>query len=105
MADKNNVQFEDQTPKPDPALRRLDVLLGTWDLTGHTLDSDEDNITGWNTFEWLPGGFLMKSTGEINFKGALSVDGKTLSGGWRPRQGEQESPENSYDAIMTRVKK
>jgi len=51
MADKNNIQVEDQTPQPDAALKRLDVLLGTWDLTGHTLDSDEDNITGWNTIE------------------------------------------------------
>ena len=71
MADKNNVQFKDQTSKPDPALKRLDVLLGTWDLTGHTLDADD----------------------------------KTLSGGWRPKQGEQASPENSYAAFMARIKK
>ena len=152
----DDLQLEDEIPQPDPALKALDVLIGTWDLKGHTLDSDEDDITGWNTFEWLPGGFFMKSTGEINFKGALiqsleiigydpenhtfpsnvysnmdgkvlpyswniqgnsvthsdktstytgtfSADGKTLSGGWRPKESEQESPENSYDAIMTRV--
>ena len=156
MTDKDNAQAEDQAPKPDPALNRLDVLIGTWDLKGRTLDSDKDNITGWNTFEWLPGGFFLKSTGEINFKGVLiqsleiigydpeshtfpsnvysnvdgkvlpydwnvqgqvvthsdktstytgtiSADGKTLSGGWRPKEGEQGSPENSYDAIMTLV--
>ena len=158
MTDNDNVQADDEIARPDPALKRLDVLLGTWDLKGRTLDSDKDNITGWNTFEWLPGGFFLKSTGEINFKGALiqsleiigydpeshtfpsnvysnldgnvlpydwnvegntvrhsdktstyagtiSEDGQTLSGGWRPKHGEQESPENSYDAIMTRVKK
>ena len=157
MADKNNVQEKDEI-QSNPALKRLDILIGTWDLTGRTLDSDQGNITGWNTFEWLPAGFFLKSTGEINFKGALiqsleiigydpendtfpssvysnmdgnvlpyswnvqgntvthsdktskytgtiSEDGQTLSGGWRPKQGEQESPENSYDAIMTRVKK
>jgi len=156
MADKNNVQEKDEI-QPNPALKRLDILIGTWDLTGRTLDSDEDNITGWNTFEWLPGGFFLKSTGEINFKGALiqsleiigydpendtfpssvysnmdgkvlpydwnvegntvthsdktsiykgtlSGDGQTLSGGWRPKPGEAESSENSYDAVMTRVK-
>lgn len=155
--DKIKTKVAEQQPKPDPALKRLDVLIGTWDLKGRTLDSNEDNITGWNTFEWLPGGFFLKSTGEINFKGTivqsleliaydpstrtfpsnvysnmdgnvlpyywdvqgntvthsdktstytgtLSEDDQTLSGGWRPKEGEQESPENSYDAVMTRVK-
>ena len=154
----DDLQAEDAVPQPDPALKALDVLIGTWDLKGRTLDSDKDNISGWNTFEWLPGGFFLKSIGEINFKGVLiqsleiigydpeshtfpshvysnldgnvlpyswniegntvthsdktskytgtiSEDGQTLSGGWRPKKGEQESPENSYDAIMTRVKK
>ena len=154
--DQTNVQDSQQPPKPHPALKRLDVLIGTWDLTGRTLDSDTDNITGWNTFEWLPGEFFLKLTGAIDFKGdkiqsleiigydpstntfpssvysnmdgdvlpyswdvqgntvmhsdasskytgTLSKDGQTLSGGWRPKEGEQESPKNSYDAIMTRV--
>ena len=156
MTDNDNVQAEDKVPQPNPALKALEVLIGTWDLMGRTLESEKDNITGWNTFEWLPGGFFLKSTGEINFNGTLiqsleiigydptnrtfpsnvysnmdgkvlpyswyiqgntvthsdktsmytgtfSADGKTLSGGWRPKEGEQESPENSYDAIMTRV--
>jgi hypothetical protein len=58
-----------KTPEPDPALKRFEVLLGTWDMTGRTVDSDVDNISGWNTFEWLPGGFFIKSVGEINFNG------------------------------------
>ena len=154
----NNVQPKDEIPQPNPALKALEVLIGTWNLKGRTLDSDKNNITGWNTFEWLPGGFFLKSTGEINFKGVLiqsleiigydpesgtfpsnvysnvdgkvlpyewnvegntvthsdktstykgtiSEDGQTLSGGWRPKQGEQGSAENPYDAIMTRVEK
>ncbi len=154
--DEPNSQAQ-QPPKPDPALKRLDVLIGTWDLKGHTLDSAEENITGSNTFEWLSGGFFLKSAGEINFKGVklqsleiiaydpstdtfpssvyssmggdvlpyswdvqgntvthsdassrytgtLSEDGMILSGGWRPKKGEEENPENSYDAVMTRVK-
>ena len=59
------------TDEAKSALQRLEVLIGTWDMTGRTLDSDYDNITGWNTFEWLPGGFFMNSFGEINFKGEL----------------------------------
>src|SRR5215472_1966062 len=54
---------------PDPALRRLGRLVGTWKLTGRTLSSSEDNITGWTTFEWLPGGFFLKAVGEITFQG------------------------------------
>jgi len=55
--------------KPDPALNRLNILIGTWNLKGRTLDSKSDDVTGWNTFEWLPGRFFLKSFGEINFKG------------------------------------
>lgn len=155
MAQNNDPQTETDTSKPHPALQRLNVLIGTWDMKGHTLNSKEDNITGWNTFEWLPGGFFLKSTGEINFKGAiiqsteiigydpatdtfpskvysnmdgnilpyswnvqgnivthsdptsqytgtLSEDGKTLTGGWRANTGEEQSEENSYDAVMWR---
>jgi len=158
MTDDDKLQAEDEIPQPNPALKALEVLIGTWDLKGRMLDFDKDNITGWNTFEWLPGGFFLKSTGEINFKGILiqsleiigydpesktfpsnvysnvdgnvlpyswniqgntvthsdktskytgtiSENGQTLLGGWRPKQGEQESPENSYDAIMRRVTK
>jgi hypothetical protein len=60
-----------QQPKPDPALKRLEKLVGKWELKGRTLGSKEDNITGWNTFEWMPGGFFLKSLGEINFKGFI----------------------------------
>jgi Protein of unknown function (DUF1579) len=58
-----------QAPRPDPALRRLEKLVGTWELKGRTLDSKEDNITGWTTFEWMPGGFFLQISGEITFQG------------------------------------
>jgi len=41
-------------PTPDPALKRLEKLVGTWELKGRTLHSKEDNITGWTTFGWMP---------------------------------------------------
>src|SRR5437867_4783123 len=53
---------------PAPALKRLDKLVGTWDLKGRTSDAREDNVTGWSTFEWMPGGLFMKVTGEITLK-------------------------------------
>jgi Protein of unknown function (DUF1579) len=143
--------------RPDPALKRLETLVGKWELKGRTLDSDVDNITGWNTFEWMPGRFFLKSEGEINFKGFLlkaleiiaydpkrnvfpsnvyssmsgdvipyewdvqgstlihsgmgaaykgtiSQDGSTITGGWRPNEGTPETEGAAYDAVMTRVK-
>ena len=69
---KNNAygQAPQQLVKPSPALKRLEKLVGTWDIKGRTLDSKEDNITGRMTCEWLPGEFFLKQSGEINFRGA-----------------------------------
>jgi hypothetical protein len=52
-----------QPLQPNPALKRLEVLVGTWDLRGRTLDTAEDNITGWVDFEWLQGGFFLEARG------------------------------------------
>jgi len=46
--------------KPDPVLRRLDVLVGTWDIKGRESGMDGE-INGQVTFEWMEGGFLLKS--------------------------------------------
>ncbi|HKY53546.1 MAG TPA: DUF1579 family protein [Anaerolineales bacterium] len=67
--DKTKVQAPLQPAKPDPALRRLDILVGKWELRGRTLDTAEDSITGWVNFEWLPGGFFLEARGEIDFRG------------------------------------
>lgn len=66
MANSENTQ---PMTTPDPALKRLEKLVGTWELKGRTLNSKEDNITGWTTFEWLPGGFFLQSVGEMTFHG------------------------------------
>jgi hypothetical protein len=56
---------------PDPILRwsAWKNWSAPWELKGRTLDSKEDNISGWSTFEWLPGGFFLQISGEITFKG------------------------------------
>ncbi len=56
-------------PAPDPALKRLGKLVGTWTMQGRTLDSKEDNVFGRNTFEWLPGGFFLQQRVELDFMG------------------------------------
>lgn len=58
-----------QLPKPEPALRRLDVFVGTWNIRGRTLGSKTDNVSARTTFEWLPGGFFLKQTFEADFAG------------------------------------
>jgi hypothetical protein len=58
-------------PAPDPALKKFEILVGKWKFTGRTLDSREDNISGWNTFEWIAGGFFLKSEGELTFQGMV----------------------------------
>ena len=58
-----------QLPTPDPALRRLDPFIGSWQMTGRTLGSDIDNISARTTFEWLPGSFFLVQRFEADFAG------------------------------------
>jgi Protein of unknown function (DUF1579) len=68
-----------KVPTPGPALKRLDRLVGTWDMTGRTLDSEADNVFGRTTFSWVPGGFFLEQRVAIDFLGteieALEVIG------------------------------
>ena len=66
-------------PEPDPALRRLDRLVGTWTMEGNLVGSDEKNITGETTFRWLPGGFFLEQRVRIDFMG-LQIDSLELIG-------------------------
>ena len=68
--DKTKVQAPLQPVRPDLALRRLEKLVGKWELRGRTLDTDEDNITGWVNFEWLPGRFFLEARGKIDSMGS-----------------------------------
>jgi hypothetical protein len=54
-------------PTPDPALKRLERYVGTWDMKGRTVGSEVDNVSGRATFEWLPGGFFMQQRTSLNF--------------------------------------
>jgi hypothetical protein len=68
-----------QAPTPDPALKRLGKFVGTWDMKGRTLNSNEDNVFGRATFEWLPGGFFLQQRIELNFIG-LEIQSLELIG-------------------------
>ena len=46
MADSNNRLVADMPGEPNPKLRRLDHLVGTWKVTG-------PQIEGQVSFEWM----------------------------------------------------
>lgn len=58
MADDN----EFAVPRPSPALRRLEFLVGSWRSEG-TLEcgamGPAGTLSGTETFAWLPGGFFL----------------------------------------------
>jgi hypothetical protein len=66
-------------PQPDPALRRLDRLVGRWAMEGNLVGSDEKNITGETSFSWLPGGFFLEQRVHIDFMGQ-QIDALELIG-------------------------
>ena len=47
--------------------------MGTWKLTGKTLDATEINIQGHATFSWLPGKFFFQQDIELDFMGHLII--------------------------------
>jgi Protein of unknown function (DUF1579) len=76
MADNST---QSQLPTPDPALKRLDRLVGTWSMEGHLLGSDKMNIKGQATYRWLPGGFFLEQRVKLDFMG-LDIDSLELIG-------------------------
>jgi hypothetical protein len=72
MADDTEAQ---DTPTPDPALKRLNRLVGRWSMKGRPLGSDEDSITGMTTFKWLNGAagksFFLEQDMEMDYDGSL----------------------------------
>jgi hypothetical protein len=49
-------------PAPDPALKRLDFLVGEWKLSGRTVEGPlgpSMKLDGTETFEWMVGGFFL----------------------------------------------
>ena len=64
---------QQEAPTPDPALRRLDRLVGTWEMKGHLVGSDNDSITGTTRFSWLHGpqgkSFFLQQDMEMDYDG------------------------------------
>lgn len=63
MAESKTTQAERQTPnKPNPALKRLDVLVGKWQSEGETIASKDEpavKIKGTDNYEWFHGDYFL----------------------------------------------
>ena len=69
MADDNTDDARaHEPPGPNPALRSLDVMVGTWELKGR-VSGPEGEIHGRPTFEWMEGGFYLVQHVEIDHIG------------------------------------
>jgi uncharacterized protein DUF1579 len=75
----NEYEGAARPPGPDTALQRLERFVGTWEVTGRTLDAQEENVSGRLAFEWLPGGFFLQQRVQIDFMG-LDVRGLEIIG-------------------------
>jgi hypothetical protein len=51
MAENSEAQATQQQPAPNPDLKSLDRLVGTWDVSG--------GVEGRIVFEWMEGGFFL----------------------------------------------
>jgi hypothetical protein len=64
--DTYNAQAHEQQPLPNPVLKSLDVMVGTWDLKGRESGTDGE-IHGQVTFEWMEGGFYLVQRVDIDY--------------------------------------
>ena len=69
----NKAANDSGAPKPSPALKRLDRLVGTWKMQGHAIGANEENITGTTTFKWLGGesgtSFFLQQDMDMDYAG------------------------------------
>lgn len=71
-------------PVPDEELRRLDRLVGTWEVTG--------GAEGRVTYEWMPGGFFLLQHIDLEQFGQR-VTGMEVIGRTRPFGASEPSPD------------
>ncbi len=82
MAENNNVQAAYQPSEPNPDLKSMDRLVGTWKVSGPDID-------GQVRFEWMEGGFFMVQ--HVDFvHGGRKIKGIEIIGHFQPF-GEQTS--------------
>jgi hypothetical protein len=84
--------MSNETPQPNPDLKSLDRLVGTWRVSGPDID-------GQVTYEWMEGGFFLLQ--RVNFvHGGRQIKGLEVIGHEQPFGGEPSADIKSrfYDA-------
>jgi len=74
--DANNAQAHQQPPQPNPDLKNLDILVGTWDMSG--------DVQGQVTFEWMEGGFFLIQRVDLGQQDGQRTKGIEIIGHERP---------------------
>ncbi len=102
MEDKQDIDEHgvDQPPTPNPDLRSLDKLIGTWQVSGEA--------EGTTTYEWAEGGFFLFQHVELGGTKGLEVIGHAHSYGEQPSEdirsryygfGEGETLDYTYELV------
>jgi hypothetical protein len=69
------------TPTPDPGLKPLDKLVGTWEISGEA--------EGQTTYEWMEGGFFLIARGQLKQGGNAYRHMEIIGYDRDPMTGEQ----------------
>jgi hypothetical protein len=82
-----NAEDKQQTPEPNPSMKTLDVLIGTWHVTNRDLNTGRE-WHGQDTFEWLDGGFFLayhhEEFSESRIKGLMLIGFERVWGASAP---------------------
>lgn len=65
MSDEHSGPPAPPPSEPNPLLKNLDVLVGTWKMTGNDANTN-DAIAGTVSFEWFDGGFFLVQRVEMD---------------------------------------
>ncbi len=74
--DANNAQAIQQPPQPNPDLKNLVILVGTWEMSG--------DVHGQVTFEWMEGGFFLIQRVDLGPQDGQRIKGIEIIGHERP---------------------
>ena len=93
MTDTDNYAQSEQPPTPNPDLKSLDRLVGTWNVSG-------PDIAGQVTYEWLEGGFFLMQRFDF-VHGGHAVKGIEIIGHLQPfgEPPSQDIKSRIYDTL------
>jgi hypothetical protein len=66
MAESTDTQTPYQPQAPNPALKNLDILVGTWNVSD---PSGKGEVSGQVRFEWLEGGYFLVQYFDLDHSG------------------------------------